>query len=137
MLPNKSFQRTVLRAAGELRRWCNRDTMTQDQKELLSFFKDLIKPVWRLCAGIALIQISGAIVGFIQQPIGFIPIDLWYGVAYATPVGFVVGFTWQSISCPGSLSENAVIVWFLAAASIVLPLFGYLTTDMWQSEFVH
>lgn len=111
--------------------------MIQDQKELLAFFKDLIKPVWRLFAGIAIIQVSGAVVGLFQQSIGFVPIDLWYGAAYATPVGFLAGSAWQSISSPGSLSENPMVVWFLAAASILLPLFGYLTMGIWQSEFVH
>ena len=92
----------------------------------------LIKPVWRVCIAIFVAQLIGMGVGLVAQPIGHVFMDLWYGGAYATPVGFVLGIAWQSVSVPGSLAQNRLVILFLAALCLLLPLFGYFTRDLWS-----
>jgi hypothetical protein len=111
--------------------------MLQEKMEKAKYFWALLRPVWSILVVVAIVQHLGAIVGFYQKPVGDTPIDLWYGAAYATPVGFIAGSAWQSFSCPGSLAENKLVVGFMAAMSIALPLFGYLTMGKWHSGLPH
>lgn len=111
--------------------------MLQEQTENLTHIWNLVKPVWRILALVAVVQILGGLIGLGQEPVGYRPIDFWYGGVYATPLGFILGCLWQVTSCPGSLAENRLVVWFMAIASIALPVFGYLTLDTWQSGLPH
>jgi hypothetical protein len=113
------------------------ESVIREQMQTLGEIWRLLRPVWRMLAVLAVVQIAGAFVGLIQKPVGYAPIDLWYGGAYATPLGFIAGAVWQSFSRPGSLAENKIVVGFIAAMSVALPVFGYLTMDTWQNEFPH
>jgi len=91
----------------------------------------LIKPVWRVCIAILVAQLIGMGVGLVMRPVGHVFLDLWYGGAYATPLGFVAGIAWQTASVAGSLAQNRLVILFLAVLCVLLPLFGYFTWDLW------
>lgn len=103
--------------------------------EQFEYFWALLKPIWRLCLVMCVIQLLGGIVGILIAPVGFFFIDFWYGGAFATPLGFIVGSLWQFISSPGSLHSNRYLLIFLALGSILLPLSGMLMFDLVQTEF--
>jgi len=93
----------------------------------------LVKPVWRVCLGVLVAQLIGMGIGLVAKPIGHAFIDIWYGAAYATPIGFIGGTIWQAVAARGSLEQNRLVILFLAVLCFLLPIFGYFTRDIWSS----
>lgn len=110
--------------------------MHPDPRELFGYFYDLLRPVGILVLALFAVQIFGAILGALRAPVGFVPLDIWYGAAYASPLGFLVGLALQSIFAPGGIKARWFVVVFLGLASFFLPVFGYFMLDTWQAEFV-
>ncbi len=109
--------------------------MHPDPRELFRYFYDLLRPVGILVLFLLAIQIFGAIIGAFRAPIGFVPLDAWYGGAYASPIGFLVGLLSQSIIAPSGIKARWFVVVLLGLASIFLPVFGYFMLDVVHAEF--
>lgn len=109
--------------------------MHEAPRELYRYFLDLFRPVAILALVLVAIQVFGAILALFRAPVGFVPLDIWYGAAYASPVGFLVGLLFQSIFAPAGIIARRSVVIFLGLASIFLPVFGYFMLDPLQAEF--
>ena len=109
--------------------------IASSQIESARYIWALVRPVLGLATTLLVVQLCGCIVGFIIKPVGFFPADLWYGVAFASPPGFVIGSMFQSVSSPGSLVNNRRVVLFMGAMSLILPLSGLLMYDTVIAEF--
>lgn len=90
-----------------------------------------VHPTWRIFAAMALAQLPGAVIGLWLTPTGDRFMDLWYGGAFAMPVGFVFGLLWQSRSAPDVLSKHRLYVLALGLFSVACPVFGALTYGTW------
>lgn len=91
-----------------------------------------IKPVWRVLAVVLVAQLIGMAIGVQNNIARATFFNLWYGAAYATPIGFVLGLLWHWRAVPGGLMANRTILLILGIISLALPIFGLLTYDMWQ-----
>ena len=110
-------------------------SLLDDQLNLARDFWLKLKPVGWLALTIAVCQIVGLAVGLFIAPIGFPAIDMWYGAAFASPLGFVVGAIIQSVKNPGAMSRSKGMVAILVVACAALPLFGMATFGLWEREF--
>jgi hypothetical protein len=96
-----------------------------------------VKPVWRVLVAILVSQVLGMAIGVNFNLTTEVFLNLWYGGAYATPIGFVLGLLWHYIAVPKGLNDNRFILILLGAMSIALPLFGVLTFGIWKLSAVH
>lgn len=92
-----------------------------------------VRPAWRILVAVAAVQAVGAAIGLGLHPVGLVYVDLWYGAAYASPVGFAVGLVWQVLAAPASLREHRSLILFLGVLSILLPVFGYFGRQVWSA----
>jgi hypothetical protein len=104
---------------------------TADNEVSLSRQWQMLKPAWRVCVATLLAQFVGSGIGLFVQPLGRPFFDLWYGGIHGTPVGFCVGLGWQLFLSPGSLSSCRTVILLLGGLAVFLPMFGYLTQDIW------
>lgn len=91
-----------------------------------------LKPVWRVLLAILVAQLIGAALGGVWNIAGHWYFNLWYGAAYATPMGLVSGLVWQAIAVPNGLWAHRGILFFLAALATCVTLAAYLTFGSWQ-----
>jgi len=89
------------------------------------------RPIWRVATSILTAQIVGSILGVATDLTGELFFNLWYGAAYAMPVGLILGLLWQAVTDPRGLVHNVRVLLLLGVISIALPLFGFLTFDFW------
>jgi len=109
--------------------------IASSQIESARYIWDLVRPVLVLAITLLVFQLCGFVVGFIIEPVGFLPIDLWYGAAFASPLGFLIGIVFQSFSRPGTLVNNKMVVLFMGTMSLILPISGFFMYDFLVSEF--
>jgi hypothetical protein len=105
------------------------------QAESLRHLWDLVRPVLLLAAILLGFQLIGMLVGLAFKPVDFIPADLWYGAAFASPPGFLAGAIFQTLREPGSLIDNKKVVVFMAVMSVMLPISGFYFHDFAVAEF--
>lgn len=91
-----------------------------------------VKPVWRVLLLILVVQLIGMALGVHHNITGDPFFNLWYGGAYATPIGFALGLVWHVQAVPNGFAANRSILLILGAMSLALPLFGLITYDSWQ-----
>jgi hypothetical protein len=91
-----------------------------------------VKPVWRVLLVILVAQLIGMALGLQRNITGQPFFNLWYGAAYATPIGFALGLLWHAKAVPNGLAANRTILLILGAMSVGIPLFGLITYDTWQ-----
>lgn len=98
---------------------------------------DWIKPVWRVLVVILILQLFGMAIGIQANLTGELFLNLWYGGAYATPVGFILGLVWHAIAVPNGLYDNRFMLLLLGAMSLAMPIFGALTFGIWKLSAMH
>ena len=91
-----------------------------------------VKPVWRVLLAIVVAQLIGMGLGLQRNITGHPFFNLWYGGAYASPIGFALGLLWHVRAVPNGFAANRSILLILGAMSLGLPIFGLITYDTWQ-----
>lgn len=91
-----------------------------------------VHPTWRIVVAMVLVQVPGAAIAWRWSPIGDTFLDLWYGAAFALPLGFVFGLLWQKRIAPESLWRHRWIVLGYGLFAVLLPIAGVLTYDIWK-----
>ena len=92
---------------------------------------NLIKPVWRVLVVILVFQLLGSMLYVINDVKGVLFFNLWYGAAYATPIGFIIGLVWHISAVKNGFSEykTVIVILILGLMSLTLPLVGYFSQD--------
>ena len=90
---------------------------------------EFFKPVWRILLVIIFAQFIGMTVSILSNYFGHIFLNVWYGAAYALPIGFILGLLWHIQAVPNSYSTNRLVIILIGLISILLPLFGFFTYD--------
>ena len=92
-----------------------------------------IAPIWRIVIAILVAQVIGAAIGVAREIVGpSLFFNLWYGGAYATPVGFVIGVIWHAVSGERPFTRHILAIGLLGAMSVALPLFGWIALDFFR-----
>jgi hypothetical protein len=60
---------------------------------------------------------------------GHFILNIWYGAAYISPIGFILGLLWHIQAIPSGYSSNRPIIILLGLLSIIIPIFGYFSYD--------
>lgn len=85
----------------------------------------LLKVLWRLLLAILIAQVIGMVTGLTLGSYSLWFFNLWFGIAYSTPVGYLSGLLWLKSSKPGCISNEKIPVLILGAISFSLPISGY------------
>ena len=88
-----------------------------------------VKPVWRVLVAICVVQFIGMTLGILLNRSSPLFLSLWYGGAYATPIGFAIGLAWHATAVPRGISENRSILLVLGAVALMIPFFGFFAYD--------
>jgi len=91
-----------------------------------------VHPTWRVVVAMLLVQAPAALIALTWSPIGNKFLDLWYCCAFAMPLGFVAGLLWQKHVAPGVLGRHRWMLLGYGLFSLMLPIFGILTYDLWK-----
>jgi hypothetical protein len=65
------------------------------------------------------------IMGFLLKPYKMIFFNLWYGAAYATPVGYLLGLIWLRIAEPGRITQEKIPLIILGFFILFTAINGY------------
>ena len=85
-----------------------------------------LKPIRAVVALVLFFQIVGALAGLFTRPVPGWFESVWYGGAFATFPGFLVGLFIQWRERPGSISANARMVWHVGFVAFVLSVSAVL-----------
>jgi len=101
---------------------------------------DRVKPsmqaTWRVLVAMVLVQPLGAALGWRWAPVGDTFLDLWYGAAFTLPFGFLLGPLWQRRAARDTLARHRWPIVGYELFSVVVPLYGVLTYDIWRAAAV-
>ncbi len=94
-----------------------------------------VKPAWRVLVVLAIVQLIGMGVGFVHDLAGNTFLSVWYGGACASPIGYFCGLIWHVKVIPNGFAANRLVLLLLGAMVVALPILGWLSYDVWRSEF--
>lgn len=97
----------------------------------------IFKPVWRILLIILIFQFAGVFFSVFSNYFGYFFLNIWYGAAYASPIGFIFGLLWHTRAVPNGYSLNRLVIILIGTVALLLPIFGYFSYDSLQFFISH
>ncbi len=87
---------------------------------------NFIKPLWRILVAVFLAQLIGMAISMFVGKYGHPFVNLWFGGAVSSFLGFLVGLAWCRQISSKLISDNLLAVFFLGALSLIITVMAFI-----------